>query len=185
MWYFDFWDGIREKKMRWIKYVGMIILISVMVYTFLFHQNETRKEQKKKIEIKLYEQNRIRNSDILGMIELVRTNKKSMIKKGNIEEIIAQNQVVSLNQKLDTSNTIYLAGHSIPSVFNDLHQSQIGDSIILTIQNKKYHYLIQDKKKVYTNDFSPLVYPYHNLVLITCTTNPQIRLLVFAELTED
>lgn len=171
--------------MRWIKYVGMIILISVMVYTFLFHQNETRKEQKKKREIKLYEQNRIRNSDILGMIELVRTNKKSMIKKGNIEEIIAQNQVVSLNQKLDTSNTIYLAGHSVPSVFNDLHQSQIGDSIILTIQNKKYHYLIQNKKKVYTNDFSPLVYTHHNLVLITCTTNPQIRLLVFAELTED
>ena len=43
--------------MRWIKYVGMIILISVVLYTFLFHQNETRKEQKKKIEIKLYEQN--------------------------------------------------------------------------------------------------------------------------------
>lgn len=171
--------------MRWIKYVGMIILISVMLYTFLFHQNETKKEQKKKVEIKLYEQNKIKNSDILGMIELVRTNKKSMIKKGNIEEIIAQNQVVSLNQTLDISNTIYLAGHSVPSVFNDLHQSQIGDSIILTIKNKKYHYLIQNKKKVYTNDFSPLVSTAHHLVLITCTTNPQIRLLVFAELTED
>ncbi len=171
--------------MRWIKYVGMIILISVMLYTFLFHQNETKKEQKKKVEIKLYEQNKIKNSNILGMIELVRTNKKSMIKKGNIEEIIAQNQVVSLNQTLDISNTIYLAGHSVPSVFNDLHQSQIGDSIILTIKNKKYHYLIQNKKKVYTNDFSPLVSTAYHLVLITCTTNPQIRLLVFAELTED
>ena len=173
--------------MRWIKYVGMIILISVMVYTFLFHQNETRKEQKKKIEIKLYEQNRIRNSDILGMIELVRTNKKSMIKKGNIEEIIAQNQVVSLNQKLDTSNTIYLAGHSVPSVFNDLHQSQIGDTILLTIQNRQYHYLIQDKKRVRTDDFSPLINRKEEnyLVLITCTNHPQIRLLVFAKLTED
>lgn len=173
--------------MRWIKYIGIIILISVMSYAFLFHQNETKKEQKKKVEIKLYEQNKIKNSDILGMIELVRTNKKSMIKKGNIEEIIAQNQVVSLNQTLDISNTIYLAGHSVPSVFNDLHQSQIGDSIILTIKNKKYHYLIQDKKKVHTNDFSPFIDTNQNdhLVLITCTNNSQIRLLVFAKLTED
>ena len=102
--------------MKWIKYVGIIILISGIIYAFIFHQQETEKEQKKQVEIQLYEQNKIKNSDILGTIELVRTHKKSIIKKGNIEEIIAQNQVVSLNQTLDVTSTIYLAGHSVPSV---------------------------------------------------------------------
>lgn len=173
--------------MKWIKYVGIIILISGIIYAFIFHHQETEKEQKKQVEIQLYEQNKIKNSDILGTIELVRTHKKSIIKKGSIEEIIAQNQVVSLNQTLDVTSTIYLAGHSVPSVFNDLHQSQIGDTILLIIQNRQYHYLIQDKKRVRTDDFSPLINRKEEnyLVLITCTNHPQIRLLVFAKLTED
>ena len=66
-------------------------------------------------------------------------------------------------------------------------QNSEGGGTSITIQNRQYHYLIQDKKRVRTDDFSPLINRKEEnyLVLITCTNHPQIRLLVFAKLTED
>ena len=173
--------------MRGIKYIGCIILIGVGIYTALFFREETEKQEIKEKEIQLYEKKKIEDTDVLGMIEIVKTNKKSLIKKGNVNTIIAQNQVASMTQNLDIKQTIFLAGHSIPSVFGDLHQSQIGDRIILLIQEKVYHYTIESIRTVRTDDFTPLEaeYKYPQLVLITCTNRSSIRLLVFAKLTDD
>lgn len=99
--------------MRGIKYIGCIILIGVGIYTALFFREETKKQEIKEKEIQLYEKKKIEDTDVLGMIEIVKTNKKSLIKKGNVNTIIAQNQVASMTQNLDIKQTIFLAGHSI------------------------------------------------------------------------
>lgn len=169
--------------MRVLKYLGILLFIGVGYSFIQFEQQEQQKEQVRKEEIEQYEKQEVVDSSILGMITLVKTGKKSLIKQGEIEEILAQNQVVSLTQTLDTKENLYLAGHSIPQVFGDLHDYQIGDRLLLSFQNQQQEYEIYQTKKVSTSDFQVFQSEedFPRLVLITCTNHQQIRYVVFAK----
>ena len=127
--------------MRVLKYLGILLFIGVGYSFIQFEQQEQQKEQVREEEIEQYEKQEVVDPSILGMITLVKTGKKSLIKQGEIEEILSQNQVVSLTQTLDTKEDLYLAGHSIPQVFGDLHDYQIGDRLLLSFQNQQQEYL--------------------------------------------
>lgn len=80
----------------------------------------------------------------------------------------------------ETGNLI-LAGHNVKHVFNKLHQINIGSKIIIK-SKKKYEYIVNNKYETLKNDSSVLktVTDQKLLTLITCTNDPNKRLIVTA-----
>lgn len=171
--------------MKWIKFLALLILISSGIYYYQFTNKEIKKTKENQKIIEQYHKKGRVSADVLGIITLCKTRKSSVIKRGNVDDIISKNQVASLNQQLNVKEDIYLAGHSIPSVFGDLHQYQVGNQLLLTIHHKKYYYDIYKIEKILIDDFTPFlqIKQYPRLLLMTCTNDSNVRLLVYAKLT--
>lgn len=78
-------------------------------------------------------------------------------------------------------DNIILAGHNVNNVFSKLHQIKIGTKIILK-HNQINEYIVNNVYETLKNDTSVLetVTNQKKLTLITCTDNPDKRLIVTA-----
>lgn len=167
--------------MKYLKWVGLFLMIGSFCYGFQFQIIEVKKKQQNQQMIREYEEHRNIDTSILGTIQIVKSNKTNIIKKGNVEEVIKKNQV-SLLSNLE-NKTIYLAGHSVPEVFGTLHESKIGDKIILDLGHVKTQYQIYQIKTIHISDTSVFSKQesFERLILITCMTDDTKRLIVFAK----
>ncbi|MBS7020299.1 MAG: sortase [Firmicutes bacterium] len=166
--------------MKWVRWIGIIIIIISFLYGIQFEMVEVKKNQQNKQIISLYEKHQNQNKSIIGTIEIVKNKQKVIIRKGNTEEIISKKQV-SLLSALETK-ALFLAGHSIPEVFGTLHESKVGDELQLDIRHQKKSYQIYDIEIIDITDES-IFYEkdsFEKLVLITCMKDENKRLIVKA-----
>lgn len=112
-------------------------------------------------------------SKYIGYIEIEHLGIKRAIVYGINARNLNNNDVA-----MEKNGNITLAGHSIDNVFKNLHIIEIGDKILVNVYNENYNYRVVDKIVVYKDSKKK----YENdLVLITCMTNPNKRLIVLAQ----
>lgn len=111
----------------------------------------------------------------IGYIEIENKIKVPLV-YGTTDKELDQN-VVGVSNYSD-NNHLILAGHAINSVFLPLYNVNIGDKIIVFINNKYNIYYIDKKYIVRENDTS--VYNNNDLTLITCIEKNK-RLIIHAK----
>lgn len=102
---------------------------------------------------------------------------KLLIKEGNEQEVLDNNFVYMLDNS--DLNNIFLAGHNNNLVFNRIYKLKVNDIVYLNFNNKKYEYLVTERRYIKVNDVSIFnKNDSKNLILITCTNNNQKRYIV-------
>ena len=123
----------------------------------------------------------------LGYISFPEYSVRRLIVSGATRDIFDQGLVgmfvTSASLDSDVGNVI-LAGHSVDSVFQTLHNIKIGEDIQIGSYVDVYTYRITHKYYIRDDDFSYFdeVCDRKILTLITCTKNEHERLIVQAEL---
>ena len=85
------------------------------------------------------------------------------------------------NISLDSNTNKLLAGHSVKGVFERLHQLEIGDTIKIVSLENEYNYIVEKTFIVDDTDYKAIERDY-DLTLITCTINPNKRLIIKASI---
>lgn len=125
----------------------------------------------------------------LGYISIPAYDVRILIVNGTDRDVLDQGLVgmfvTSASLDSEVGNVI-LAGHSINSVFQSLHNMKIGEEIQIGSYVDVYTYQINHKYYIRDDDFSYFseVRDRKILTLITCTKNEQERLIVQAELVQ-
>lgn len=131
-----------------------------------------------KIEQIFYEGSANRH-EYVGYIEINNLNIKREIVIGFNDENL-KNHVVLKEDCLNLeSDNIVLAGHSIPSIFGNLHYIKINDLITIHTFNGVYYYKVEEIEIVYKTNVEIL--DDNNLILITCMDDNNKRLIVKAK----
>lgn len=125
----------------------------------------------------------------LGYISFPDYGVRRLIVSGTDRDVLDQGLVgmfvTSVSLDSDVGNVI-LAGHSVDSVFQTLHDMKIGEEIQIGSYVEVYTYRITHKYYIRDDNFSYFseVRDRKILTLITCTKNEHERLIVQAELVQ-
>jgi len=146
------------------------ISIGLIIISFLIFLQIERKQVNSKEEIKKI----INNMNIkrVDFIEIPKIKLNQIIVKG-IENL--SYNIVATNSSLESDSAITLYGHAIRNVFGRIKYLSKKD--ILYINDNKYE-VINKKIITKTSDLSHLK---NQVNLVTCTINPNKRLLVIAK----
>ena len=109
---------------------------------------------------------------------------KNYIKEDVNSSTLDQNYVGiwNENKNLKEVHNLVLAGHNIFSVFHYLHQVDIGQKFYVFYKFDRLKYQVIEKKIIQIDDFQDLIETEDfRLTLLTCTGNPNTRLLVIAK----
>ncbi|MFV0250151.1 MAG: sortase [Bacilli bacterium] len=115
----------------------------------------------------------------LGYIKIKRLGIYCNIVEG-LNQSIIDKQVVGYYRQCDNCKTI-LAGHSIKTVFLNLHNVVINDEIEIFIEVKSIYKVIDIKVVEATNTFYINQYNFNGVILVTCMKDNSKRLLIFCE----
>ena len=170
-----------KKKILIIGIFLIIIGLSLLSYFKISEYLDINKHTK--IINRSYYSGETNKYDNLKYIIIPSENVKRIIMDNASKEVLDQNYVglVSGNLNSKTGNVI-LAGHNIKAVFHALHKLKIGSEIILKDQ-KLEKYEVINKYETLKNDSNVLktVTDIKQLTLITCTKDPNYRLIVIAK----
>lgn len=153
-----------------------MLVISILLLISLKSYEEVEFEISKR-NIDMVFKGMVPRSNYIGYIEIDRLSIKKEIVLGINQDNLDKNHVV-LSNSLD-SDHIVLAGHSIRSVFLNLHEAIIGDEIKIHTYYDMKRYQIYDIQIVDKTDIHSI--DDGNLVLITCMDNNNKRLLIKAK----
>ena len=157
-----------------LKKIVSLILITISSF-FIINNFKEVKDYDDNVDL-LIEKNNI-NRKYDGYISF--KNKKWLIKYGDYNEILNQNLVLMISNKETLESeygNIILAGHNNKYVFSNLYKLNKDDEIIVSDFNYEYLFKVYDISKVNIKNKSIL-----DNVLITCTSNNQIRYVVTAK----
>jgi sortase A len=129
---------------------------------------------------------KIKKKDYDEYIYFKSLDRKLIIKNGNTNEILSNNDVaVIYNGSLisDETGNYVLAGHNNKHVFNMLYKLKIKDEIIISDNYINYLFEVYEIKTVNITDTYILDNIYNNriITLITCTKDNQKRLVVIGK----
>lgn len=161
-----------------LKKIVSLIIITISSF-FIINNFKEVKDYDDNVDL-LIEKNNI-NRKYDGYISF--KNKKWLIKYGDYNEILNQNLVLMISNKVTLESeygNIILAGHNNKYVFSNLYKLNKDDEIIVSDFNYEYLFKVYDISKVNIKNKSILdnVYDKKILTLITCTSNNQIRYVV-------
>lgn len=121
--------------------------------------------------------------DELKYIIIPELNIKRIIMDDTTDDILDRYYVglVSGNPD-DQLGNVVLAGHNVKQVFHGLHQIRMGTEIILKAKQKET-FIVDNKYETLKNDYNVLktTTDSKKLTLITCTNDPDYRLIVTAK----
>lgn len=108
------------------------------------------------------------------------------IEHGDIDEVIDNNEVSIDTRLVDFSRgigNIILAGHNNKKVFSRLHDSEIGNDIIIKYNEFYGEFAIEEIKVVEKEDVSIFKYTEDELILtlITCMKDNNYRKIIVAK----
>lgn len=142
----------------------IIILLSILIIIFL----KDNKEIKNVIPIFSIKE----NSERIGIIKIPKINLKEYLYKIDSEENTIEKNITILKESSFPS-IIFLAAHSGEgkiAYFEKLDQLELNDEIILTMNKKKYYYIVkeiwEEKKNGYINVNKEIE---NQLILTTCS----------------
>lgn len=160
--------------------IGQVILL--VVITSVVCLLSTYQYDKKREEHKISKALKEDTSTRYQYIHIPTLHIKKLIQYGNMEEIIEKDDVAYLSIERET---IYLAGHSIPTVFGSLHYAKVGTEVFLISSSKKVMYEVVEIKIVAANDISIFTREMNEetLILITCLNDDTYRLIVTCQQT--
>lgn len=153
--------------------ISLIGLFSFKIYNYIdFKKHEL-------IIDNIFKDGYVNEFDYIGYIEIDDLGIKREIIRGITDDNLNKN-VVALNNNVESlsDDNIVLAGHSIENVFGKLHQIKKDTTIKIISFYETIEYIVVDTKIVNKDDIYSLK---GNLCLITCTSNPNERLIVYAK----
>ena len=172
---------LSKKKLTLL--LGLILIIDSLSITG-YNQYRKIKDIKKHnqiIERDFYNGN-TNKYDNLKYIIIPSLDLKRIIVDDATKDSLDKYYVGLINGDINNNDgNIILAGHNISNVFSKLHQIKIGTIIILK-HNQINEYIVINIYETLKNDTSVLetVNNQKTLTLITCTDNPDKRLIVRA-----
>lgn len=121
----------------------------------------------------------------LGTIVISSIDLDKPIVLGMTKENLDQGNITlyEKNSTLDIEHgNLVIAGHARKGMFKDLNLLEIGDEIRI-VTSKTYTYYVTEKVRHSINIpyYIDTSIPYRQLILITCTNNPNNRLIVIAK----
>lgn len=161
-----------------IKISIILICISLILIIFKIKNDNNDIKFHNRVISNIYD-NHIEYKEYLGYIEIPKYNIKRLIKKGMSNKILDSNYV---GYKKINDNLILLAGHNVNNVFHKIHYLDKNDLIYINI-NKLITYKVIKKYEIKVDDYSILNKKYNNetIIIMTCTTNKNRRLIVIAK----
>lgn len=121
----------------------------------------------------------VNQEEYIGYIEIENVGIKREIVRGiNDKNLLTHVTFESKCGSLDCDHII-LAGHCINNIFKNLHNIKKNDDIKIITNNDIYYYSVYEMSVVRKDNTSVL--NEGELILITCTYNPNYRLIIKAK----
>lgn len=173
-----------KKKLLIIGIVLIIVGLSILSYNKFLEYCDIKK-QTNIINRDFYSGTTNEYNDLKYII-IPELNIKRIIMDDSTDEILDRYYVGLVSGNIDDSlGNIVLAGHNVKQVFHGLHQIKLGTEIILKSKQKET-FIVDNKYETLKNDYNVLktTTDIKKLTLITCTHDPDYRLIVTAKKVE-
>jgi len=183
-----------------MKRLKVIIITLIMVLSFLSVQNTSKNKMPlvTKIEfskqIKSFKVDKIiqRKDDNIGYIEIKKINlNKKLYSPKSIKNDVNKNVTILKDSTFpnEKESTMIIAAHSGTgklAYFKNLNKLTKGDVIKLNLNNKSYHYIVQNKWEVLKT--GTIIFPFSEhkqLILTTCSpTKDNYQLIIDCKIKE-
>lgn len=117
-----------------------------------------------------------------GYIYFYKNNKKLLIKKGNYNKVLNDNNVFlysDYNSFNSLRGEVVLLGHNNHLVFGFLHHITKKDIFIVSSLSTSKKYIVYDVRVIDQNNMD-LINSNNQIILVTCTDNDTKRLIIYA-----